>query len=216
LALGHTHLANLLSDLNQQKEAGAHYHAALEILKPLATVFPEVPDYQNDLGGALGRLAGVHNQQREFALALALLKQARPYHQAALNASSRHPAYRLNYRTTLWNLGQSFQGLADHAGLAAAADDLFQLAHSQIDPWFALCWLCQAMSLVDKDTLLAADRRKELTRTYGDRALAVLPVAVELGAIDAAGMKKSPILDPLRGREEFKKLLDELESKQKK
>ena len=49
-----------------------------------------------------------------------------------------------------------------------------------------------------------------------DRALALLRQAVARGFKNAADMKREPALEPLRGREEFKTLLAELEEKAKK
>ncbi len=57
-----------------------------------------------------------------------------------------------------------------------------------------------------------ADKKME----YGDRAMALLHQAVQAGYKDAAHMKKDTDLDPLRGREDFKKLLAELEEKAEK
>ena len=56
-------------------------------------------------------------------------------------------------------------------------------------------------------------RRKELARGYAERALALLRQAVQRGFKDAARMKKDPDLEPLRTRDDFKKLLAHLEGK---
>ena len=62
----------------------------------------------------------------------------------------------------------------------------------------------------------------ELTRTLArisyekkeyPRAVQLLQRAVKAGFKDAAHMKKDIDLDPLRGRDDFKKLLAELEAK---
>jgi hypothetical protein len=51
---------------------------------------------------------------------------------------------------------------------------------------------------------------------YADRAVELLQKAVKAGYKDTAHMKKDPDLDPLRDREDFKKLLAELEAKSQK
>ena len=53
-----------------------------------------------------------------------------------------------------------------------------------------------------------ADKKKE----YADRAMELLRKAVKAGFVNAAHMKKDTDLDPLREREDFKKLLEELQS----
>ena len=54
-----------------------------------------------------------------------------------------------------------------------------------------------------------------LAKDDADRAMQWLHKAVQAGYKDAAHMKKDPDLDPLRGREDFKKLLAELEANKK-
>ena len=52
-----------------------------------------------------------------------------------------------------------------------------------------------------------ADKKQQ----YADRAMELLRKAVKAGYKDAAHMKKDTDLDALRGREDFKKLLAELD-----
>jgi hypothetical protein len=54
-----------------------------------------------------------------------------------------------------------------------------------------------------------ADKKQE----YADRAMELLHMAVKAGPTDAAHMAKDTDLDQLRGREDFKKLMAELETK---
>ena len=54
-----------------------------------------------------------------------------------------------------------------------------------------------------------ADKKDE----YAKRAVELLQRAVKAGYKDAAHMKKDTDLDPLRDRDDFKKLLAELEKK---
>jgi hypothetical protein len=55
-------------------------------------------------------------------------------------------------------------------------------------------------------------QRQELAQSYGDRALQALRQAVAKGYKDPALMKKDTDLDPLRQRDDFKKLLAEVEA----
>ncbi len=52
-----------------------------------------------------------------------------------------------------------------------------------------------------------------MARTYGDQAMQSLRQALAKGYKDAAQIKKDKDLDPLRQREDFRKLLGELEAK---
>src|SRR5262249_47169136 len=155
----------------------------------------------------LGELALLHNQRREFDASLALLDEARPYLQAALTARPKDPGFRMANRDYLLVLGQIRQGLADHARLAATADELARFGYDPAkDNYNAACMLCSCATLADKDNQFADARRRELAQRYVDRALALLRQAIALGFKDAAHLKEDPDLEPLRAREEFGKL----------
>ena len=74
-------------------------------------------------------------------------------------------------------------------------------------------WLCRCLRLADKDARLVDAERKKLARNYAEQALALLRQAVAGGYKDVARMKQDPDLEPLRAREEFRKLLVDLERK---
>jgi hypothetical protein len=168
------------------------------------------------MAGTLGTLAKLHNQLREFTAAVALLDQARPHFQAALKADPKNPTFRMGYRDHLVALAQNLLGLADHARFAATADDLAGFGYDPAgDTYHAACLLCRCVPLADKDARLAEVRRKELARSYADRALALLRQAVARGYKDTARMKQNPDLKPLQARDEFRKLLADLEGKKK-
>jgi hypothetical protein len=57
----------------------------------------------------------------------------------------------------------------------------------------------------------ADGRRKEAAQFYGDAAMKLLRDAVSKGYKDVAHMKKDTDLGPLRQREDFRKLVAELD-----
>ena len=59
------------------------------------------------------------------------------------------------------------------------------------------------------------NQRKEAAQFYGDAAMKLLRDAVSKGYKDAPHMKKDTDLDPLRQREDFEKLIAELEGNRK-
>jgi tetratricopeptide (TPR) repeat protein len=216
LAATHESLATLFAAAGRPKEAEAAHRDALPLRERLAADFATIADYQNELTGTLGTLAMYHNQRREFTAALELLEQARPHHQAALKANPKHPVYRRFYRNSLWLLAQSHLGLGDHARLAAAADELVRFGYDPAkDTSFVAGLLCRCLELADRDAGLTEAERKELAQGYAERALALLRQAVTRGYQDVADLKQDPRFNPLRGREDFRKLLAELEGKTK-
>jgi hypothetical protein len=111
-------------------------------------------------------------------------------------------------------LAQSYLGLADHARLATTADELARFAYDPVnDTYMAACCLCSCVKLADKNDQLAEASRRELAQGYADRALMLLRQAVARGFKDTAHMNRNPDFEPLRARDDFRKLLADLEGK---
>jgi hypothetical protein len=103
--------------------------------------------------------------------------------------------------------------LSEHRAAATAAAQLLEAAVDPAnDPYNAACFLALCMPLAEHDKQISDAQRKELVRSYSDKAMAALRQAIRNGYKDAAHMKKDTDLDPLRGREDFKKLVAELEA----
>ncbi len=216
LAESYHNLAHVLHVTRRPEAAESGWRDALDVWKQLAVDLPLVPDYQDGLAGALTSLAKLDNQRRDFDAAVARLENAGLHIQAALKSRPTDHGFRQSYRDLLVAVAQSRLGLADHARLATAADDLARFGYDPAnDTYDAACLVCRCMTLADKDAQLAEARRKELAQSYADRALALLRQAVARGFKDVARMKKDADLEPLRTREEFKKVLAELEGKTK-
>jgi serine/threonine protein kinase/tetratricopeptide (TPR) repeat protein len=216
LARCHNSLGNVLYLTNRNKEADAEYGNALPVFQQLVAEFPNDPDYRNGLAGTLVNLGMVRNQRREYAAAVPFLEQARPHHQAALKVNPKDRTAGLFYHNNLCTLAESHRQLGEHAQLATTADELARFGYDPVnDPYNAACDLCRCAVLADKDTKLDDGQRKELAKGYADRALVMLQQAVARGYNDVAHMKKDSNLEPLQGREEFQKLLAQLEKKNK-
>ena len=128
----------------------------------------------------------------------------------------KNSSYRLFYRNNVWTLAQSYLGLGDHARIAASADEMARFAYDPPnDNYLAACFLSRCVPLADKDAKLDEDKRKEPKERYADRALELLRLAVARGYRNTARMKAEPDLEPLRGREDFRQLLADLEKRTK-
>jgi serine/threonine protein kinase/tetratricopeptide (TPR) repeat protein len=215
--LTHYNLGSLLSKTGRPKEAETSIGNALAMQKQLVADFPKVPDYQNDLANTLAKLASVHQLRREFAVAVSVFEQARPHRQAALKGNPANAAFRQDFRDDLKVLAENYVALADHARLATTADELAAFAYEPAtDTYTAASFLSRCVLLAEKDAQLVEAKRKELAQNYADRAMTMLRRAVARGYKDVAHMKKDADLDALRGREDYKKLIAELEARQKK
>ncbi|MCI0457552.1 MAG: serine/threonine-protein kinase, partial [Gemmataceae bacterium] len=216
LAWTYNDLGVLLADTGRHREAETAYADALAIRKQLVADFPNQPDQRNQLAGTFVNLASLCNQRRDFTTARSYLHEARPHHQAALEANPRNRMYRLFFRNNLIVLVHANAGLRDQAAAVHAAQKLHDLGW---DPpgnaYVAACALARCIPVVEKDDRLGAAKREAAVQFYGDQALAMLRAAVAKGYRNVEYVKESTDLDPLRQREDFRKLLAELEARQK-
>jgi serine/threonine-protein kinase len=212
LATTHLNLGILLRDTAQPQEAEAAYRDALDVYKRLATDFHAVPEYQNDVGNTLDELAELARRRKDYPAARRLLEEAEPYLKKALDTNPHHPFYREVYSDTRRVLAATLLELGEHAAAAEAAAELARVAYDPAhDAYKAACFFARCIPLAEKDAKLPEARRKELAQSYGDRAVQALRQALAKGYKDAAHIQKDTDLDSLRGRDDFRKLLAELE-----
>jgi eukaryotic-like serine/threonine-protein kinase len=214
LARSHNNLGLLLCDTGRLMEAESAYAAALALFKQLAAAFPNQPDARNEAAGTLVNLAMLCNHRRDFRKAKAYLEEALPHHQAALLANPRNPNYRQFYRNHLMALTRTHAGLRDQSAALATAQKLRDVSYAPLaDAYDAACALAQCVPIVEKDDKLDASKRRAETEFYAGEAMKMLRDAVGKGYEDVAHMKKDTDLAPLRQREDFQKLVAELERK---
>jgi hypothetical protein len=77
------------------------------------------------------------------------------------------------------------------------------------------CTFSQASAVTDRDGKLSPAERARLKAQYADRAMDFLQKAISQGWLFPHVLKTDPDFDTLRAREDFRKLLTELERKQK-
>jgi tetratricopeptide (TPR) repeat protein len=212
LAVSHNNLGLTLMNTGHTREAEKEYQQALALQQRLADDFPNVPAYQNDLAATLVDLALLLQRRQDWAGARRLLEEALPHHKAALKVNPRNPAYRAFFRNNTRALARTLLHLGDHAAAAAAAGRLAETAvNPPNDLYNAACFLARCVPLAAKDDKLPPARRKELAQEYAGRAMTTLRQAVAKGYKNAAHLKKDRDLDPLRSRDDFQKLLADLE-----
>jgi tetratricopeptide (TPR) repeat protein len=216
LAASHNNRGNLLTATGRFKEAEADYDAALGIQKQLAADFPNQPDLRNDLAGACVNLAFFHRLQGNWAAAKRLLLEGRPHHLATLEANPRHPTYRQCYRNHLKVLTQAHAGLLEKDEAVRTAEARRDLGWDPPgDAYDAAGFLSGCIPIAAKHQRLDDQQRKESAQFYTDAALKLLRDAVSRGYKDVVHVKKDTDLDPLRQRDDFQKLVAELEGKGK-
>ncbi len=161
-------------------------------------------------------LALLHQQQGNWAAAKRLLLEGRPHHLAALKANPRHPTYRQFYRNHLDVLTEVHAGLLEQEDAVRTAETCRDLGwNAPADAYDAACFLSRCIPIVAKHDKLNDKQREAAAQFYGDAAMKLLREAVSKGYKDVPHMKKDTDLDPLRQREDFQKLVAELEGKGK-
>ena len=110
-------------------------------------------------------------------------------------------------------LTQSCAGQGDRPAALAAAAKLRDLGWDPATDAFVAAWtLAWCVPIVEKDDKLDAPKRRAEMQFYADQAMAMLRDAVAKGYKDVDHMKTNKDLDPLREREDFKKVVAELEA----
>jgi serine/threonine protein kinase/tetratricopeptide (TPR) repeat protein len=240
LATSHNNLGILFDDQGNRPEAETAYRLALAIQEKLTADFPGVPEYRRDLGRSQVNLGTLQqsNQQPEKALqwyarsiktltqvlrevrvdatAQQFLRGAHTGRALVLDNLKRHaeaakdwdralelapeserPAVRINRAASQARSGLVDAALKEAEELAKTAD-----ANTLYD---AACIFALAAAGREGGSSVKEDRAR--------RAVGLLRQAVARGYKDAEHMKKDDDLETLRQRDDFKKLLAELEKK---
>jgi serine/threonine protein kinase/Flp pilus assembly protein TadD len=242
LARTHNNLGNLLSDLGKRVEAEEAYRQALDIREKLAADFPDVPQYRIDLGGGecnFGNLLHDSNQPEQalpwYTKAIAKLEEV--LRQVKVDVTAQR-----FLRNAHWGRARALDDLKRHAEAATDWDKAIELspeaerpglrmhrASSRVRAGQADAAIHEAEDLAKiphpgilynaaRVFALAADRKDEAGGSLSNeecakRAIALLRQAVAKGYKDADHMKKDDDLKALRERDDFKKLVEELEKK---
>jgi hypothetical protein len=177
---------------------------------------PNQPDLRHELAATCGNLASLYEKQGNWAAAKRLLLEGRPHYLAAIKANPHNPIYRQRYRIDLVALTAVHAALLEQEDAVRTAETCRDLGWDPAgDTYDAACSLSLCVPIVAKHDKLDDKRRKEAAQFYSDAAMKLLREAVSKGYKDVAHMKKDTDLDPLRQREDFKKLIAELEGKGK-
>jgi serine/threonine-protein kinase len=200
LAEAEGRLGMLLFETGRPREAEPHLRAAVKTLEDLAAQYPQVPEYQSDLGTALRNLAtGVHSTNR--AEAQRLLERAIHSLQGAYLSNARNPDYRTFLLDAYTALEVVLRESRDHAGLAEAADSLFAFLHD--DSQAAV----RSARMLDASAALAAasagtseSERNQVMVSRAERALKRLQEAVKNETPVAPEALDAPAFGAIRAR----------------
>jgi serine/threonine-protein kinase len=214
LASCHNSVGWLLMQANQPKDALAAFGKARDIQQKLVDANPAVTDFQAELAYShnnIGRLLAATGQPEE---ALRAYEKARVIQQKLVDANPTVTDFHRGLAATLSRLGI----LQQRAGRPAEAVASFRRAVALLEQ-LPSAGFQELYSLACYQALLAgaAVEGSGLTpdegRAAADAAMATLGRAVAAGFRMAAHLRADTDLDALRQRDDFQKLLKDLEAK---
>lgn len=237
LASSYNSLANLLADRDNLEQALEQYRQAVKIRENLIHQFPEIPEYRVDLAGVYANIAIKFLEGEKptesmewFPKAIDLLT---PIHQSAAKSSKSARFLEECYEgrsMALDKLGRFEEGERDwdrHVELNSPEDkykllirrwkrlirqgmvggameriaEMTRLPHEDASLWYELACAYS----------LASDGSSEKQIEYADRAMELLKEAVKMGFDNSKRMQADSDLARLRDRDDFKKLIAEVE-----
>jgi serine/threonine protein kinase len=191
----------LLGELGQLPEALDSFRQALEVQERLVRDHPSIHFYQSGLGITLQNIAETEMLGGRWREALAHLERAIKYERAALAAMPGDQICQKGLKYQLLNLAKVYAALNQPAEMIRTAHELGALAQN-FPP--ALYDAASALALCVPLT------RGEQQRRLAAEAVQVLKRAIAAGWRDAAKINREPDLAPLRGRDDFRRLVAEL------
>jgi serine/threonine protein kinase/tetratricopeptide (TPR) repeat protein len=214
LARSHALLGVAYTAQTQTEMAEAEQQQALRIFETLAQEHPDVVEYAYDVGrchAELGRTADRRVRSEvaleEYAKAIEIMEQAAG--KGYLKAGTQ-----LLHTRSLRGIALAKRG--DHARATEEAEALVR--QGDLNPahvYNVACAFSLASAAADHDTKLSSTDRSRLKARYADRAIDCLRQAIAEGWRNPSVIKKDRDFDPIRAREDFQKLLADLEAKEK-
>jgi tetratricopeptide (TPR) repeat protein len=180
----------------------------------LADDFPRSVDYLSDAGLTLDWLAvGLRNLGQLDESAQQFREAARRQREA-LARRPKDSVLRGHCCNHQAQLAFTLQRLGRHAEAADAIRELPRLAPD--DPAVLLRaarLLAGCVALAERNPGFPYPVGLDLARVYGAEAIALARAAVAKGLADVTPLRSDPDFDPVRSRDEFRRLLDELKGR---
>jgi len=214
LAETHASLGNAHHSAGQDAQAEADCRRVLETYQKLARAHTDVPLYAAQVGSGYFRLGVAEHAQGKLDAAQASYDEAIKALERFLERQPRSPQQRNFLRNARINRANVFATRGDHARAAqeaeaiAGKEELITLSLYNMACLYSRCAAAAA-----KDAKLPLADRTKLQEQYAGRAIEYLRQSVAKGVHNLTIIKTDPDLDALRGREDFKKLVEEAEKK---
>lgn len=209
LAAGYNGIGALFKDAGKPKEALAAYEQAQAIRQKLADAHPTIPAYQNELAGSLNDVADALRDLGKFDDARAVHNRAIALREKLVKDSPTVLRYRFQLAYGLKRLVLTERADGKNAA-AVAAGKRARALYEELPPRSTeeLIALAGCLALLgDQAGKPGSGLTVEEGRTATDKAGELLRQAIAAGYGNTAQLRKDPCLEPLRQRDDFKKLI---------
>ncbi len=129
-------------------------------------------------------------------------------------ANPQNPSVRAALRDAYRDLTEVLTRLGEHANAASAVEELPRLAPDELEEYLrAAAFLARCVVLAAEDTKFPETRREALGQIYARRGVELLRQAYDRKLLRDGRELQRHDYDPLREREDFRKLHDDLKSR---
>jgi serine/threonine protein kinase/tetratricopeptide (TPR) repeat protein len=209
-SLGRSHalLGMAYHDVENSRE---ELQKAMPIFEKLAQEHPDFVEFAYDVGRChieLGRTA-----DRGGRLDAALEEYAKGIEIMQVASDKGYLRARILLLDTRINRAAVLAERGDHARATEEAEALVRQGNLRsVQVYNAACVFSRAVAVADRDSKLSSADRSRLKTRYADRAMDYLRQAIAIGWRNPGVLKDDRDLDSLRARQDFQKLLADLEA----
>ncbi len=204
-------LANHLRIRGALDAAEPVYRKELAYQERLAREHPEVTEYRFGHGQVLNNLADLLRERGRLEEVLPLSREATQELGGLYRSNPRSSFYRQGYSYACWTLAQILVDRRDPRAASEVVVEYLGIEPNGFEESFESAgFLCRCARLARDDASVLEGQREALARTYTGRAMDALALAVRNGFRDARLLQTADTYEPLRNREDFRRLVIEL------
>jgi len=205
-------LAGLCRDQGSYDQAEKYYRQELAIQSRLAIEHP-LEHFFFAHGRVLHNLADLLRQRGRSNEALPLEQAAVERLGGLYRKNMINPDYRRAFSYASWGLCALLLARNDVRATGPAVAEYLKIEPSGYDEALESArFLCRFAELCREDQSIPATNRDSLARNYADRSMNALSSAVQNGFRDVNDLKTSRLYEPLRGRDDFQRLVQEIDA----
>jgi tetratricopeptide (TPR) repeat protein len=205
-----TQLGSAYRETPQSDQTEALQQEGLKIFKKLHDEHPEVVEYHYDVGRCLVELGRNADKAGNPQLAIENYDKAIAIYQAVIPKGFTHAQMSMAdaqvLRATVFTIKGEYQRAVTEAEALVSQGNL-----KIIQIYNVACLFARCIPSVEKDAKISEEDRTKLKAVYSDRAMIYLKQAVSKGYNFIEKLRTDPDLDSLRGRDDFKKVVADLE-----